>query len=300
LVTNGTFDTDTSGWTAGWDAFGDELSHDASGKAKIALTSNSTGAYPRYVQAISGLTVGAVYQISWEGDGSGGAAIGLVWTGVSNGTGGATMYAEGNYYYTATATTMYVAMTLFNETTVGDFGLFDNISVKEIDPLSVSIQMNGRMTYADTDSSTEVAFWRWGAVGNWLRWEVQTLGTNIGRLVFQQAKDTVYETLTADAYSPGVFVPFNIAGRHGSTFINGAADGVALTADTTATGLVDLSTTDLILGNIFMGTIKGFQIFDRDLGDSGLVTKTQPSEEPSLYLTFDGTAGSFTVTDWSE
>ena len=95
LVTNGTFDTDVSGWTKGWDAFGDELSHDASGKAKITLTSNSTGAYPRYVQAISGLTVGAVYQVSWEADNSGGSAKALVWTSVSNGTGGQTSYVQG-------------------------------------------------------------------------------------------------------------------------------------------------------------------------------------------------------------
>ena len=105
LVTNGTFDSDASGWTKGWDAFGDELSHDASGKAKITLTSNSTGAYPRYVQAISGLTVGAVYQVSWEADNSGGSTTALVWTSVSNGTGGQTSYAQGTYYYTAVSYT---------------------------------------------------------------------------------------------------------------------------------------------------------------------------------------------------
>jgi hypothetical protein len=102
------------------------------------------------------------------------------------------------------------------------------------------------------------------------------------------------------SYSPGVFVPFNIASRHGSTFVNGAVDGVALTADTTPTALPDLSATDLNLAYDFMGTIRNFQIWDRDIGDQGLVDETAPSLEPSLFLTFDGTTGSYTVTDWSE
>jgi hypothetical protein len=49
-----------------------------------------------------------------------------------------------------------------------------------------------------------------------------------------------------------------------------------------------------------MGTIRNFQIWDRDIGDQGLVDETAPSLEPSLFLTFDGTTGSYTVTDWSE
>jgi hypothetical protein len=39
----------------------------------------------------------------------------------------------------------------------------------------------------------------------------------------------------------------SIASRHGSTFINGAVDGTALTADTTPVAFPDLSTTDLII-----------------------------------------------------
>jgi hypothetical protein len=49
-----------------------------------------------------------------------------------------------------------------------------------------------------------------------------------------------------------------------------------------------------------MGTIQNFQIWDRDIGDQGLVDETAPSLEPSLFLTFDGTTGSYSVMDWSE
>lgn len=133
LVENGTFNTNVSGWTAGYNAGGDELSWDASGKAKITYTASSTGQYPRYVQAISGLTVGSTYKISWEADTSGGSSAGLIFTNNSTGTGGVTIYSSGVSYATATASTMYVAMSLMNETTIGDYALFDNVSVQIVD-----------------------------------------------------------------------------------------------------------------------------------------------------------------------
>jgi hypothetical protein len=130
---------------------------------------------------------------------------------------------------------------------------------------------------------------------------MDTGGALTGRVVFQSRANGVddFSASGVDDYSPGVFVPFNIASRHGSTFVNGAVDGVALTANITPTALPDLSTTDLNLGYDFMGTIKEFQIWNKDIGND-IVTTTEPSLEPSLHLSFDGTASSFTVTDWSE
>jgi hypothetical protein len=103
-----------------------------------------------------------------------------------------------------------------------------------------------------------------------------------------------------DFISPGVLVPFNISSRHGSTFINGAVDGAALTEDTTPTALPDLSSTNLEIAQDFMGTIGTFRQFAGDIGDAGLVTATNPSTEPTLSLTFDGTGGSFYNLNWSE
>jgi hypothetical protein len=73
-----------------------------------------------------------------------------------------------------------------------------------------------------------------------------------------------------NAYSPDTNVPFNIAARHGSTFINAAHEGTLLTANTTPTILPDLSATDLDLGQIFMGTIGQFRMWSDDLGDVGI------------------------------
>jgi hypothetical protein len=103
-----------------------------------------------------------------------------------------------------------------------------------------------------------------------------------------------------NAIDPGILAPYNIASRHGSTFINGAVDGVALTEDTTPVALPDLSATDLDLASDYMGTIGTFRVWDQDLGDDGIVTASAPSLEPSLSLTFDGSGLSFTVLDWSE
>ena len=210
------------------------------------------------------------------------------------------------------ATGTYTVVAYFNATDRLRFGSgsgssfrgsIDNVSVKEIDPLSVSIQMNGRMTRASEDASVTAMPIRWSAdTNNQIRiWHDSSIVGNGVRWDFDQEQNNVIDQVSSGYIDPfGVFVPFNIASRHGSTFVNGAVDGVALTANTTPTALPDLSTTDLNLGYDFMGTIQNFQIWDRDIGDTGLVDETAPSLEPSLFLTFDGTTGSYTVTDWSE
>jgi hypothetical protein len=189
------------------------------------------------------------------------------------------------------------------EGTEGSTATIDNISVREINPLAVSIQMDGRMTYADEDSTTELEPWRWYEdINNYIQMAIRTDSTFSGGPNFGQKKDTstFISNASLDPYSPGINVPFNIAGRHGSTFINGAADGVALTASTAPTALPDLSGTNLQIAYDFMGTIGTFRQFAGDIGDTGLVTATNPSTEPTLSLTFDGTGGSFYNLEWSE
>ena len=91
---------------------------------------------------------------------------------------------------------------------------------------------------------------------------------------FTQEAATVVDTVSGGSYTSGVNVPFNIASRHGSTFINGAVDGTALTENSTPVALPDLSTTDLNLGYDFMGTIKTFRMWGQDIGDTGLEEST--------------------------
>ncbi len=180
----------------------------------------------------------------------------------------------------------------------------DNVSVKEVN-YKLSIQMDGKMTYADRNTTLDVQPYRWQlSSSNYIDTRITTSGGRTGQPVFAQRDGTSgYDNSEGETnvYSPGTNVPFNIAGRYGSTFINGAHEGTLLTANTTPTILPDLSSTALELGQTFMGTIAQFRMWDEDLTDAGIVEATEPSTEPSLQLTFDGlSTNSFTVLDWSE
>ena len=166
---------------------------------------------------------------------------------------------------------------------------------------AVSIQMDGRMTYADTGGAYYQYLWQLDGA-NRVRGYVNTFGTYVGRqTIAQEVGNVEDQTATAgDYYSPSINVPFNIAARHGSTFINGAVDGTALTADLTPTALPDLSATDFDIAPTFMGNIGGLRVWADDLGDTGIAEASAPSLEPSLSLIFDGSSLSFTVLDWSE
>ena len=145
-------------------------------------------------------------------------------------------------------------------------------------PLAVSIQMEGKMTYAETGTAGSTSGGSGDAVfyllkensSNYLE---AVLATNNAQDVisFAQESSGVRDVVALFfGPTPGVNVPFNISSRHGSTFLNGAVDGVALTEDTTPVALPDLSATDMDIGFDFMGTIKLFRVWADDLTDAGI------------------------------
>ena len=142
------------------------------------------------------------------------------------------------------------------------------------DSTNMSIQMDGKMTYADDGQSNEVMQYRWRRTSsNYISTTTKTSGGRIGQAVFSQRESVsgLDSVVSSDNYySPDINVPFNIASRHGSTFINGAVDGTALTANTTPTALPYLQATDFQLGYDFMGTIGGLRVWADDLGDTGI------------------------------
>jgi hypothetical protein len=140
---------------------------------------------------------------------------------------------------------------------------------------AMSIQMDGKMTYADEGTNVSNSFIRWrSSVGtNLIRLGLDTSSTRTGQVIFQQYYNGVVDAPTGaplDSYSPGINVPYNIASRHGSTFINGAVDGTALTVNPTPTALPDLSSTNLNLAFDYMGTVKTLRMWNQDLGDAGI------------------------------
>ena len=291
LVTNGTFDT-ASGWTldAGWSITGGQI-------IKVSGTGNAKNAYATLsTPLIAGrsylvtLDVSAVYAVQ-VGFGSSVNALGNNFSGLTTGTNTLSFIASGNH--------TVVAFKGHNAYTI----TVNSISLKEVDPPTVSIQMSGTMTYADQHIAYEVVPYFWNVdTANRILTYLVTSGSNIGRLTFEQRAggSTDYVFGNPNSYAPGINVPFKIAARHGATFVNGAIEGTALTANTTPTVLPDLSSTNLELGYIFMGTIGEFRMWSDDLGDVGITEATLPSTEPSLSLTFDGSETSFIVLDWSE
>jgi hypothetical protein len=134
------------------------------------------------------------------------------------------------------------------------------------------------MTYADTDTagstsgkSGEVIFLEWWkGTGDFIEL-INTTNTGSGKLVANQNSAAVLDNVVSgELFSPDILVPFNIASRHGSTFINGAVDGVALTVDPDPVALPNLSATDLVLGYDYMGCLKLVRIWADDIGDAGI------------------------------
>jgi hypothetical protein len=242
LVTNGGFDTD-SDWIEGgsWEISGGSANKPSTGTAVI------------YQQNV--LTVGKVYQITFDLTKTSGTGVDIRPT-YNSSTGAIRVTSEGTNKVTFVSGDGYISFA-----SVSDFiGSIDNISVREIDPLAVSIKMDGRMT---GDTYTLI---RWHEDAN--NYIVQEAGAS--DFDFEQSSVAVVDTVTGGSFTSGILVPYTIASRHGSTFINGAVDGTALTANTTPTSLPDLSASDLSLGYDYMGTIKEFAVWNVDITDAGI------------------------------
>jgi len=267
LVTNGTFDTDTSGWTDN-SGSGSSISW-SSGKIYL----DGTVAYAKADQQIT-TVAGKTYVMSAEVSGQSGSEASQIWAGTAVNSSNLGLTISSTAYngvmtltFTATTTTTWIRLYTGWNTN------FDNISVREIDPLSVSIQMDGRMTYADTAGVVEGIYMRWYASAtNYIQTQIAAAGASTGQITFGQTGNGVNDSVNSSGsvYSTGVLVPYNIASRHGSTFVNGAVDGTALTADTTPTALPDLSAADLLLAFDYMGTLRTFRMWAKDLTDAGL------------------------------
>ena len=306
LVTNGDFATgDLTGWTT---QSGASVFTVSSGQ----LTISRSAVDPGYVYQVISTSSGGVYAVTFDiiDDGPIDLRVGTSPAGLQIMSSGIyTSSGTYTHYFVATGATTHVS---FVNTSYSVATTIDNISVREINPLSVSIQMDGRMTYADEDTDdtadgdgAEIDFVRWKVdATNFISSHLVTNGTKTGEIIFDQRETSSLFDLSREetdgSYTPGINVPFNIASRHGSTFIRGATDGVLTNLNTTPTALPDLSSTNLQIAYDFMGTIGTFRQFAGDIGDTGLVTATNPSTEPTLSLTFDGTDGSFYNLNWSE
>jgi hypothetical protein len=260
-VTNGTFDTDTA-WTkpAGVTITGGEAVFNEVGNGQNFV--QSVGSYPPVVDGTPYLLTFEIKSIS---AGSLQAMVGARTGAVFNTVGvhQAVVVAASSLSFTGLKCVGVTTATI------------DNISVQEINPLAVSFAMDGFMTYADEGSLSNVKFLDWTVSTKYIRQYLRTDSTKTGMLYLLQNDGVNLDVINGAGleYSPGINVPFSIASRHGSTFINGAVDGTALTADLTPVALPDLSATDLSLAPTFNGYISKFLMWGDttgDIGDTGI------------------------------
>lgn len=132
LVINGSFDNGTTGWVAEYQS---ALSNVG---GKLRVTAN--GFNPYGVQAISGLTVGKTYKLTYAPFVKTGTGVWVINLG-NKSLGYQAQYGVvrepalavgGSFIFTATTTVLNIALVGGVGTVVGDYADFDNISVKEI------------------------------------------------------------------------------------------------------------------------------------------------------------------------
>jgi len=187
-----------------------------------------------------------------------------------------TSFNFSSFIFVARDTTTYLGV-IAVAGAAGEYIEIDNISVREINPLAVSIQMDGRVTYADEDEVVAVTFVRWQAdASNRILSFLTTSGGATGKIGFQQIASGTLDSVqeSGNSFTPSALFPFNIASRHGSTFINGALNGTALTANITPVALPNLATTNMNFAFEYMGTIRTFRMWGQDITDAGLVEAT--------------------------
>ena len=179
--------------------------------------------------------------------------------GILGRTFGDTMLIAGPQFEQGPTPSSYIPTTSATVTRAADLLTVPAASLP-YDNTNMSIQMDGKMT---GDTLTPV---RWLLDAN----NSILLETGSNNFSFTQEAVGTVDTVTGGSFTSGTNVPFNLATRNGSTFINGAISGTALTANTTPTALPNLSSTDLNLGHGFMGTIGQFRMWSEDLTDVGI------------------------------
>ena len=124
---------------------------------------------------------------------------------------------------------------------------------------TVSIALKGDMTGA---TATPV---QWQADASNLIKQSAASST----FTFAQETAGTLDTVVGGSFTAGVNTAFNIASRHGSTFINGAVSGSVLTVNTTPTAIADLSGAAFELTKTGTMNVAQLVVWPEDIGDTG-------------------------------
>lgn len=139
---------------------------------------------------------------------------------------------------------------------------------------AISFAMKGALNYADNNQNSEAMFYQWNLV-EYIRSYLATNGAYAGGFGFQQYSVSGGGLTGSSQAVPGTFTPglnksFGVASRHGSTFLQGAANGISLTASATPTAMPNISSANFQIGSTFNGTIDMFRAWSADIAQAGI------------------------------
>lgn len=138
------------------------------------------------------------------------------------------------------------------------------------------VQMDGVMSFADNNSDATVRPWLRIAAGNTNNFlaDVDTDGTKSGTLQVG-CKTPLGSSITAsETFTPGVDVPFNIAGLYSANRTQGAYGGNLLTAVTRSNGIPTFTIEPLLIMPNGNAIIKKIRIFTDYVSDAVLAEMT--------------------------
>lgn len=154
-----------------------------------------------------------------------------------------------------------------------------DVSVREINPVAISLAIEGRITASD-DAGDIMTLSQWKEtntqrIDTKIAWN-GTFQGNVQALAYNGPSPYVSsEGAGFHSVSDGVLSPYNIAWRHTSSTLQAASFGSAIsTTGTPNDGVLDLSAADMTLGTDFMGTIRQFRQWDKDIDETGIEEAT--------------------------
>ena len=284
ILTNPGFDTDTD-WSkeAGWTINGGLITK-APGTASNAMY--QTGTFT--------VTPGKMYKVEIDvtvGQSGAGAVLCQFWGGgggdTDTSTATSSAYGAGYVGTGLTGTYTWYIIPTINRSKVGLIsaggwdGTINSFSMKEVEPYAISSHIKGTMNYIDTGSTAEVVFWsRYSAYNYYYDLHLRTNTGRQGQVgVAQRNSGNSTIAYSGDSvYTPGLNLPYNIAGRHSAAFVRGAFDGT-LTGILNNTSsphlpLPDLTSINLSIAPTYMGTIDTFTMWDDEIGEAGSISIT--------------------------
>lgn len=275
LVVNGTFDSNLSGWSsynsgAVWSDGAIEVDHALAASGAYQVISTEAGkTYLATADVVAANGFSTAMRLRC-GDGTEPNA------GIAD-SDPITELGPTSVIFTAVSSVSYVYLRSGNDYVTS----WDNVSVREIKPLALTIGMAGEVRYSDDDTGLSSGGGSNGAPYFYLKKlgssdfigaGLDLTSSRTGQFVVQQREsasglDSV--TSAIDLFSPGLNVPFAFCATHASTPVAAAVNGVALMTNTTPTALPDLSATEVELLPTFNGTVEWIAYWAEDIGDAG-------------------------------